>query len=118
MLKKYRQILLFPIGGHIIMNVIVYNDFVFFNNQVFTLLTIQILITFTAVCVCTFSDTVKTMVQEHEWVHKSSYIAFGAVDAFLATFYKYIRIFPLNLLGLVSFIETRWDLKLLGCILL
>ncbi|XP_056597702.1 protein lifeguard 1-like [Triplophysa dalaica] len=72
-----------------------------FIRKMFTLLTIQILITFTVVCVCTFSDTVKKMIQEHEWVHISSYIVFGAVDAFLATFYKYIHKFPLNLLGLV-----------------
>ncbi|KAI7790503.1 putative protein lifeguard 1 [Triplophysa rosa] len=72
-----------------------------FIRKVFTLLTIQILITFTAVCVCCYSDTVKKMIKEHDWVRKSSYIVFAAVDAFLATFYKYICIFPLNLLGLL-----------------
>ncbi|XP_056597713.1 protein lifeguard 2-like [Triplophysa dalaica] len=72
-----------------------------FIRKVFTLLTIQILITFTVVCVCTFSDTVKKMIQEHEWVHISSYIVVGAVDTFLATLYKYIHKFPLNLLGLL-----------------
>uniref|UniRef100_A0A8C2CXB9 Uncharacterized protein n=1 Tax=Cyprinus carpio TaxID=7962 RepID=A0A8C2CXB9_CYPCA len=61
----------------------------FLPMQVFSVVTIQLLVTFTVVCVFTCSKTVKTVVQGNFWVYLSSYIIFPVVFFFckLNTFY-------------------------------
>ncbi|XP_051984447.1 protein lifeguard 1-like [Xyrauchen texanus] len=71
-----------------------------FIRKVFSVVTLQLLVTFTVVCVFTFSSTVKAAVQKHIWVYLSSYIVFTVVGGCLAIFSKFSRAHPWNLLGL------------------
>ncbi|XP_077088648.1 protein lifeguard 1 [Siphateles boraxobius] len=71
-----------------------------FIRKVFSVVTIQLLVTFTVVCVFTFSKTVKTAVQGNIWVYLSSYIIFAVVAMCLALCSKFSRTHPWNLLGL------------------
>ncbi|XP_043109091.1 protein lifeguard 1 [Puntigrus tetrazona] len=71
-----------------------------FIRKVFSVVTIQLLVTFTVVCVFTFSNTVKTAIQSNIWVYLSSYIIFVVVGSCLAVFSKFSRTHPWNLLGL------------------
>ncbi|XP_067309351.1 protein lifeguard 1 [Pseudorasbora parva] len=71
-----------------------------FIRKVFSVVTIQLLVTFTVVCVFTFSKTVKTAVQKSIWVYLSSYIIFVVVGFCLAVSSKFSRTHPWNLLGL------------------
>ncbi|XP_073705475.1 protein lifeguard 1 [Garra rufa] len=71
-----------------------------FIRKVFSVVTIQLLVTFTVVCVFTFSKTVKIAVQGNIWVYLSSYIIFVVVGTCLAVFSKFSRTHPWNLLGL------------------
>ncbi|XP_056092434.1 protein lifeguard 1-like [Rhinichthys klamathensis goyatoka] len=71
-----------------------------FIRKVFSVVTIQLLVTFTVVCVFTFSKTVKTAVQGNIWVYLSSYIIFAVVAMCLAVCSTFSRTHPWNLLGL------------------
>ncbi|KTF95318.1 hypothetical protein cypCar_00028560 [Cyprinus carpio] len=71
-----------------------------FIRKVFSVVTIQLLVTFTVVCVFTFSNTVKAAVQGNIWVYISSYIIFVVVGTCLSVFSKFSRTHPWNLLGL------------------
>ncbi|XP_059356847.1 protein lifeguard 1-like [Carassius carassius] len=71
-----------------------------FIRKVFSVVTIQLLVTFTVVCVFTFSNTVKAAVQSNIWVYLSSYIIFVVVGTCLSVFSKFSRTHPWNLLGL------------------
>lgn len=71
-----------------------------FIRKVFSVVTIQLLVTFTVVCVFTFSSTVKTAVQSNFWVYLSSYIVFAVVGSCIAMFSTCSRTHPWNLLGL------------------
>jgi len=79
-----------------------YFQYLFPPAQVFSVVTIQLLVTFTVVCVFTFSKTVKTAVQGNIWVYLSSYIIFAVVSMCLAVCSTFSRTHPWNLLGLVS----------------
>ncbi|XP_050949866.1 protein lifeguard 1 isoform X1 [Labeo rohita] len=72
----------------------------FLPMQVFSVVTIQLLVTFTVVCVFTFSNTVKLAVQRNIWVYLSSYIIFVVVGTCLAVFSSFSRKHPWNLVGL------------------
>ncbi|CAM4590026.1 unnamed protein product [Leuciscus chuanchicus] len=71
-----------------------------FIRKVFSVVTIQLLVTFTVVCVFTFSKTVKTAVQANLWVYLSSYIIFLVVAICLSVCSTFSRTHPWNLLGL------------------
>ncbi|XP_051553329.1 protein lifeguard 1-like [Myxocyprinus asiaticus] len=71
-----------------------------FIRKVFSVVTLQLLVTFTVVCVFTFSSTVKAAVQGNLWVYLSSYIVFAVVAGCLAIFSTFSRTHPWNLLGL------------------
>ncbi|KAK7163386.1 hypothetical protein R3I93_007440 [Phoxinus phoxinus] len=71
-----------------------------FIRKVFSVVTIQLLVTFTVVCVFTFSKTVKTVVQGNIWVYLSSYIIFMVVAICLSVCSSFSRTHPWNLLGL------------------
>ncbi|XP_050949873.1 protein lifeguard 1 isoform X2 [Labeo rohita] len=71
-----------------------------FIRKVFSVVTIQLLVTFTVVCVFTFSNTVKLAVQRNIWVYLSSYIIFVVVGTCLAVFSSFSRKHPWNLVGL------------------
>lgn len=71
-----------------------------FIRKVFSVVTIQLLVTFTVVCVFTFSKTVKTAVQGNLWVYLSSYIIFAVVAICLSVCSKFSRTHPWNLVGL------------------
>ncbi|KAK9979154.1 hypothetical protein ABG768_012598 [Culter alburnus] len=71
-----------------------------FIRKVFSVITIQLLVTFTVVCVFTFSKTVKAAVQRSIWVYISSYIIFMVVALCLTFSSKFSRTHPWNLIGL------------------
>lgn len=75
---------------------------VFSIAQVFSVVTIQLLVTFTVVCVFTFSSTVKTAVQRNFWMYLSSYLVFVVVATCIGFFSTCSRTHPWNLMGLVS----------------
>ncbi|XP_072544610.1 protein lifeguard 1 [Salminus brasiliensis] len=71
-----------------------------FVRKVFSVVTLQLLVTFTVVCVFTFSETVKTAVQSNIWVYISSYIIFMVVALCLSLFSSFSRTHPWNLISL------------------
>ncbi|XP_051726076.1 protein lifeguard 1 [Ctenopharyngodon idella] len=71
-----------------------------FIRKVFSVITIQLLVTFTVVCVFTFSKTVKAAVRHNIWAYLSSYIIFLVVALCLSISTKFSRSHPWNLIGL------------------
>ncbi|XP_062386568.1 protein lifeguard 1 [Sardina pilchardus] len=77
-----------------------------FIRKVFSLVTLQLLFTFSVVCVFTFSRTVKEymMTQNGFWIMISSYITFVVMSLVLICCRSFSRLHPWNLvaLGLVT----------------
>ncbi|XP_048867701.1 protein lifeguard 1 [Brienomyrus brachyistius] len=71
-----------------------------FIRKVFCVVTLQLLVTFSIVCVFTFSKTVQDWVRGHIWVYLSSYIVFAVVSVCLALCSSFSRSHPWNMLGL------------------
>ncbi|KAG9273900.1 protein lifeguard 1-like [Astyanax mexicanus] len=71
-----------------------------FIRKVFSVVTLQLLVTFSVVCVFTFSETVKTAVQSNIWVYISSYIIFMVVAMCLSVCSSFSRLHPWNLISL------------------
>ncbi|KAI4898414.1 hypothetical protein NFI96_023072 [Prochilodus magdalenae] len=71
-----------------------------FIRKVFSVVTLQLLVTFSVVCVFTFSAVVKKAVQENLWVYISSYIVFMVVALALSISSSFSRTHPWNLIGL------------------
>ncbi|XP_053185707.1 protein lifeguard 1 [Scomber japonicus] len=71
-----------------------------FVRKVFSILTLQLLFTFSVVCVFTFSTAVKKAVQENLWVYLSSFIVFAVVAIALSCFKSFSRRHPWNIVGL------------------
>ncbi|KAM9719846.1 protein lifeguard 1 [Menidia menidia] len=71
-----------------------------FVRKVFGLLTLQLLFTFSVVCVFTFSSVVKQAVQTSLWAYLSSFIVFAVVAFSLSCCPSFSRRHPWNLLGL------------------
>ncbi|XP_051984449.1 protein lifeguard 1 [Xyrauchen texanus] len=71
-----------------------------FIRKVFSVVTLQLLVTFSIVCVFTFSNTVKAAVQSNIWVYLSSYIVFLVVAMCLSCCSSFSRAHPWNLVGL------------------
>ncbi|XP_034470545.1 protein lifeguard 1 [Hippoglossus hippoglossus] len=72
-----------------------------FVRKVFSILTLQLVFTFSVVCVFTFSSVVKDAVQDNLWVFLSSVIIFGVVAITLAFCKSFRRLYPWNVVGLV-----------------
>ncbi|KAF6728067.1 Protein lifeguard 1 [Oryzias melastigma] len=72
-----------------------------FVRKVFGLLTLQLLFTFSVVCVFTFSPVVKKAVQTNHWAYLSSFIIFAVVFITLILCDSLRRVYPWNLIGLV-----------------
>lgn len=70
--------------------------------QVFAILTLQLLFTFSVVCVFTFSSVVKKAVQKDIWAYVSSYIIFIVVASVLSFCKSFSRRHPWNIVGLVG----------------
>ncbi|KAL6489705.1 hypothetical protein MHYP_G00000500 [Metynnis hypsauchen] len=71
-----------------------------FIRKVFSVVTLQLLVTFSVVCVFTFSDTVKTAVRNNIWVYISSYIIFLVVALALSFSSSLCRSYPGNFISL------------------
>ncbi|KAJ8336519.1 hypothetical protein SKAU_G00377390 [Synaphobranchus kaupii] len=71
-----------------------------FIRKVFSVVTLQLLVTFSVVCIFTFSATVKDAVQKNIWVYVSSYIIFAVVAICLSFCSSFSRKHPWNLVGL------------------
>ncbi|MBN3301440.1 LFG1 protein, partial [Amia calva] len=71
-----------------------------FIRKVFCVLALQLLVTFSVVCVFTFSKRVKKAVQENLWAYLSSYILFVIVALVLQFSGSIRRRHPWNLLAL------------------
>ncbi|XP_035527135.1 protein lifeguard 1 [Morone saxatilis] len=72
-----------------------------FVRKVFCILTIQLLFTFSVVCVFTFSSAVKEVVQKHLAAYISSFVLFLVVAIALICFRSLSRRHPWNIVGLV-----------------
>ncbi|XP_041849126.1 protein lifeguard 1 [Melanotaenia boesemani] len=72
-----------------------------FVRKVFSILTLQLLFTFSVVCVFTFSSVVKEAVQKNLWAYLSSFIIFVVVAFSLSLCKSFSRRHPWNLVGLV-----------------
>ncbi|KAM3605353.1 uncharacterized protein V6R79_024383 [Siganus canaliculatus] len=72
-----------------------------FVRKVFSILTLQLLFTFSVVCVFTFSSVVKAAVQANLWAYLSSFIVFVVVAIALNCCSSFSRRHPWNLVGLV-----------------
>ncbi|KAM4727598.1 protein lifeguard 1 [Anableps anableps] len=72
-----------------------------FVRKVFGILTLQMLFTFSVVCVFTFSSVVKKAVQTNLWAYLSSFIIFAVVAIALSFCRSFSRRHPWNLVGLV-----------------
>uniref|UniRef100_A0A3Q3X4C9 Uncharacterized protein n=1 Tax=Mola mola TaxID=94237 RepID=A0A3Q3X4C9_MOLML len=72
-----------------------------FVRKVYSILTLQLLFTFSVVCVFTFSSTVKQAVHANFWVYISSIIIFVVVAIGLSCFRSFSRRHPWNIVGLV-----------------
>ncbi|KAM7379696.1 hypothetical protein PAMP_005230 [Pampus punctatissimus] len=73
----------------------------FDDKTVFSILTLQLLFTFSVVCVFTFSSVVKKAVQSNLWVYLSSFIIFAVVAITLSFCKSFSRRHPWNIIGLV-----------------
>ncbi|XP_040910567.1 protein lifeguard 1 [Toxotes jaculatrix] len=71
-----------------------------FVIKVFSILTLQLLFTFSVVCVFTFSKVVKEAVQTHLWAYFSSFIIFAVVAITLSYCKSFSRRHPWNIVGL------------------
>ncbi|XP_076829792.1 protein lifeguard 1 [Brachyhypopomus gauderio] len=71
-----------------------------FIRKVFSVVTLQLLFTFSVVCVFTFSETVKSAVQKNLWIYVSSYIVFAVVTICLSFSSSFSRSYPWNMIGL------------------
>nr|XP_020441804.1 protein lifeguard 1-like isoform X2 [Monopterus albus] len=71
-----------------------------FIRKVFCILTLQLLFTFSVVCVFTFSSVVKKAVQENLWAYISSVIIFMVVAITLSFLKSFSRRHPWNIVGL------------------
>ncbi|XP_072219790.1 protein lifeguard 1 [Leuresthes tenuis] len=71
-----------------------------FVRKVFAILTLQLLFTFSVVCVFTFSSVVKEAVQTNLWVYLSSFIIFAVVALSLSFCQSFSRRHPWNIVGL------------------
>ncbi|XP_036452143.1 protein lifeguard 1 [Colossoma macropomum] len=71
-----------------------------FIRKVFSVVTLQLLVTFSVVCVFTFSDSVKTAVKKNIWVYISSYIIFLVVALALSFSSSLSRSYPWNFISL------------------
>ncbi|KAJ0059315.1 hypothetical protein NL108_015492 [Boleophthalmus pectinirostris] len=72
-----------------------------FIRKVFCLVFLQLLFTFTVVCIFTFSETVKKLVQKDIWVYVSAYILFIVVALPLSLCTSLNRRHPWNLIALM-----------------
>ncbi|XP_044076705.1 protein lifeguard 1 isoform X2 [Siniperca chuatsi] len=72
-----------------------------FVKKVFSILTLQLLFTFSVVCVFTFSSVVKEAVQANLWAYLSSFIIFFVVATALNCCKSFSRRHPWNIVGLV-----------------
>ncbi|XP_036939257.1 protein lifeguard 1 [Acanthopagrus latus] len=72
-----------------------------FVRKVFSILTVQLLFTFSVVCVFTFSDVVKEAVQTNLPAYLSSFIIFIVVAIALSCCQSFSRRHPWNIMGLV-----------------
>uniref|UniRef100_A0A3Q2R2U3 Si:ch211-284o19.8 n=1 Tax=Fundulus heteroclitus TaxID=8078 RepID=A0A3Q2R2U3_FUNHE len=72
-----------------------------FLLQVFSILTLQLVFTFSVVCVFTFSSVVKQAVQTNLWAYLSSFIVFAVVAIVLSFCKSFSRRHPWNIVGLV-----------------
>ncbi|XP_076149821.1 protein lifeguard 1 isoform X2 [Alosa pseudoharengus] len=71
-----------------------------FIRKVFCMVTLQLLFTFSVVCVFTFSSTVRDYVQKNFWMMISSYVIFLVVSLVLIFCRSFSRRHPWNLVGL------------------
>ncbi|XP_013996242.1 protein lifeguard 1 isoform X2 [Salmo salar] len=71
-----------------------------FIRKVFSVVTLQLLVTFSIVCVFTFSSVVRAAVQSNIWIYLSSYILFAVVAISLSYSNSFSRSHPWNLVGL------------------
>ncbi|KAF7706046.1 hypothetical protein HF521_019300 [Silurus meridionalis] len=71
-----------------------------FIRKVFSVVTVQLLVTFSVVCVFTFSETVKEAVQDNLWIYLSSYIIFMVVALALTFSSSLSRKHPWNFISL------------------
>ncbi|XP_061587029.1 protein lifeguard 1 [Cololabis saira] len=72
-----------------------------FVRKVFSILTLQLLFTFSVVCVFTFSSEVKEAVQNNLWAYLSSFIVFAVVALALSCCKSFSRRHPWNIVGLI-----------------
>lgn len=72
-----------------------------FVRKVFSIVTLQLLFTFSVVCVFTFSSVVKDAVQKNIWAYISSVIIFVVVAVALNCCKSFSRRHPWNIMGLV-----------------
>lgn len=70
--------------------------------QVYSILTLQLLFTFSVVCVFTFSSVVKEAVQTNLWAYLSSFIVFVMLATALSFCKSFSRRHPWNIVALVS----------------
>lgn len=73
-----------------------------FVRKVFAILTLQLLFTFTVVCVFTFCSAVREAVQINLWAYLSSIIIFVVVAIALNCCQSFSRRHPWNIVGLVA----------------
>ncbi|XP_057713751.1 protein lifeguard 1 [Corythoichthys intestinalis] len=71
-----------------------------FVRKVFSILTLQLVFTFSVVCVFTFSPVVKRVVQKNIWIYVSSFLIFAIVSIALNCAKSLRRKHPWNLIGL------------------
>ncbi|KAM3866165.1 protein lifeguard 1 [Diretmus argenteus] len=71
-----------------------------FVRKVFSIVTLQLVFTFSVVCLFTFSTTVKKLVRANVWVYLSSYIIFMVVAICLSICQSFSRRHPWNIVGL------------------
>ncbi|XP_061696005.1 protein lifeguard 1 isoform X3 [Syngnathoides biaculeatus] len=71
-----------------------------FVRKVFCILTLQLVFTFSVVCVFTFSTVVRKAVQKNIWIYVSSFIIFVLVSIPLNFAKSLRRKFPWNIIGL------------------
>lgn len=72
-----------------------------FVRKVFCILTLQLLFTFSVVCIFTFSSVVKKAVQTNLWAYLSSFIVFFVVAIILSCCRSFSRRHPWNIVALV-----------------
>lgn len=72
-----------------------------FIRKVYSILTLQLLFTFSVVCVFTFSSVVKEAVQTNLWAYLSSFIVFVMLATALSFCKSFSRRHPWNIVALV-----------------